>query len=135
MLNDNEKSLADELQNEKGTESLQQILEQLGTDSRDIQMSMITTTDGLTMATWGDVRDADAIGARSAELLVFSQDTAEEFERGEAEQIILKGSKGFLIIMPAGPDAVLAVMTRPDVNLGMVFLDLDCAAQQIKGTL
>lgn len=135
MSNSQEKKRVSEEQHETGTEILQAILEQLGSDSRDIQMSIITTADGLNMAAWGDVRDVDSIGARSAELLVFGQKTAAEFERGEAEQIILKGTNGFLIIMPAGPKAVIAVMTRPDVNLGMVFLDLESAARQVMSAL
>lgn len=118
-----------------GTGELKTILEDLNHACKDIQLSMITTYDGLTMTSLGSVVDPDRVGAMCSDLLSLCEKTAQELQRGEVEQLLLKGKNGGMLILPAGEKAVLAVMTRPDVNLGMVFLESERAAISIQAVL
>lgn len=118
-----------------GTGELKTILEDLNHACKDIQLSMITTYDGLTMTSLGSVVDPDRVGAMCSDLLSLCEKTAKELQRGEVEQLLLKGKNGGMLILPAGDKAVLAVMTRPDVNLGMVFLESERAAMLTQAVL
>jgi hypothetical protein len=116
-----------------GTEQLLALLEDMHAACHDIQLSMIVTQDGFTMATMGGIAAADGerVGALSAGLLALCRNTARELDRGEMEQVLLRGGEGYLLLRLAGPRAMLAVIARPDANLGMVLLDTERAAEAV----
>ena len=49
--------------------------------------------------------------------------------------MILRCSEGCIFLMPAGEHAVLAVMSVPDVNLGLLVLEAQFAATLIQKVL
>lgn len=114
-----------------GTEELQQILDNLNRACKDIQLSMVSTRDGLTMTSLGSVLDPERVGAMCSEFLAVCEKTAIELQRGTLEQMLVKCSDGCLVLMSAGDQAVLAIMTRQDANLGMIFLEGGRAAEEI----
>jgi predicted regulator of Ras-like GTPase activity (Roadblock/LC7/MglB family) len=118
-----------------GTDGLREILDGLNSSCKDIQLSMVTTHDGLTMVSLGSVLDPDRVGAMCSDLLSLCEKTAKELERGEVEQLLLKGKNGSMVVMPAGSHAVLAVMTRKDALLGMIFIESERAARLIQSAL
>lgn len=122
---------------ESGTAELAALLRDLHATCSDIELSMVVTQDGLTMATHGGLSgaDGDRVGALSAGLLALCRNTARELERGEMEEVLLRGREGYLLLRLAGPIAILAVVARPDANLGMVLLDTARAADEVAGLL
>ena len=116
-----------------GTEELVAALENLHAACHDIQLSLVVTQDGFTMATMGRIAAADGerVGALSAGLLSLCRNTARELERGEMEQVLLHGREGYLLLRLAGDQAMLAVVARPDANIGMVLLDTERAAEAV----
>lgn len=114
---------------------LQQILVELNACARDIELSIIVSHDGLTMVSLGPVSDAERAGAMCADLLSLCRATARELQRGELLQVVIRGKDGCMFLAPAGPKAVLAVMARPDANLGMVLAEAQRAAETIAGAL
>lgn len=118
-----------------GTEGLHNILEDMNSECRDIQLSMLTTTDGLTMTAVGTVLDPDQVGAMCTELISVCHKATEQLEQGELEQMILRCSKGCMFLMPAGEFAVLAIMSMPDVNLGLLMLEAQRSATLIQKLL
>lgn len=118
-----------------GTEELDRILKDLHSTCLDAQLSMIATQDGLTMASLGTVIDPDQVGAMCTELQAVCKKTARELEQGILEQMLLKCSDGYLLLSTAGDHAILAVMTKPGANLGMVFLESQRAAKAIQFSL
>ena len=116
---------------ESGTEGLREVLDDLHRACKDIQLSMIATRDGLTMSSLGTVLEPERVGAMCTELLAVCEKTATELQRGNLEQMLVKGGDGCLLLLSAGEHAVLAVMSRPDANLGMVFLEAERAALAI----
>jgi predicted regulator of Ras-like GTPase activity (Roadblock/LC7/MglB family) len=111
---------------------LNSVLADLNGTSTDIEASAIISVDGLAIATALQTgMDEDKIGAMAAAMLSLGDRTAQELARGELEQVMIKGSAGFVILIYAGADAVLSVITKKDAKLGLVFLDVKRAAQSI----
>ncbi|VAW69567.1 hypothetical protein MNBD_GAMMA09-2524 [hydrothermal vent metagenome] len=121
--------------NTSGTENITGVLKDMNTQCREIQLSMVSTTDGLTMTAVGTVLDPDQVGAMCTELIAVCNKAARQLEQGELLQMILRCTEGCLFLMPAGEYAVLAIMSVPDVNLGLLILEAQRAAKLIKNTL
>lgn len=118
-----------------GTETLQAILQDLNTASSDIRLSMVVSGDGLTMATLGEIDDADRAGAMCAALLALCRSTVSDLQRSEVQQLLVTGNEGCMLLTAAGPQAMLAVLARPHANLGLLMLDARRAAEMIPRAL
>jgi len=118
-----------------GTEELNTILDDLHQVCLEIQLSMIATRDGLTMASLGAVIDPVTVGAMCSELQAVCDKTALQLQQGELEQVLLRSSRGYLLLTTAGDHAVLAIMAKPESNLGMIFIESQRAANAIQKSL
>lgn len=118
-----------------GTEELNDILDDLHSVCLEIQLSMIATSDGLTMASLGAVIDPVQVGAMCSELQTVCDKAAKQLQQGVLEQMLLKCSRGYLLLTTAGDHAVLAIMAKPESNLGMVFIESQRAADAIQASL
>jgi len=125
----------DQGQSAAGEDRLRAILAELHEESKDVQVSMIVTRDGLTMTVAGGVVDPDKVGAMCSDLLRLCHSAALELQRGDVEHVLMKASQGYMLLTPAGDQAMLAVMTRPDTNLGMLLIDTRRAAAFIPAAL
>lgn len=111
---------------------LETVLNDLNGASADIEASAIISSDGLMMAALlPSTLDEDRVGAMSAAMLSLGDRTARELARGTLEQVLIKGEKGYVMMVQAGPDAVLTVMAKANAKLGLVFLDVRRAAKAI----
>lgn len=114
------------------TDMLMSILSDLNGSSADIEASAVISTDGLMMAAMLPANlDEDRVGAMSAAMLSLGDRTAQELARGGLEQVLIKGDDGYVLMTHAGPEAVVTVMAKPDAKLGLIFLDVKRAAEQI----
>jgi len=108
------------------------ILSDLNGSSVDIEASAVISADGLMMASLLPVGlEEDRIGAMSAAILALGGRTSQELDRGELEQVLIKGNNGYVLLTQAGVHAVLAVMTKSSAKLGLIFLDVKRAAEKI----
>jgi uncharacterized protein len=108
------------------------ILSELNGTSADIEASAVISTDGLTMASVLPASmDEDRVGAMSAAMLSLGDRTAQELTRGELEQVLIKGDKGYVLMTYAGKEAVLTVLAKPNAKLGLIFLDVKRTAHSI----
>jgi predicted regulator of Ras-like GTPase activity (Roadblock/LC7/MglB family) len=113
-------------------EMLTSILTGLNGSSVDIESSALVSTDGLMMAAvLPQGMDEDRVGAMSAAMLSLGDRTSQELARGKLEQVLIKGDKGYVLMMQAGKDAVLTVLAKPQSKLGLIFLDVKRAAVSI----
>ncbi len=111
---------------------LTSVLNELNGSSADIEASGVISTDGLMMASVLPAGlDEDRVGAMSAAMLSLGDRTAQELERGELEQVLIKGDHGYVLMTYAGTEAVLTVMAKPNAKLGLIFLDVKRAAERI----
>ncbi|MDQ5768273.1 roadblock/LC7 domain-containing protein [Thiothrix litoralis] len=114
------------------SEMLNSILSDLNGSSADIEASAVLSTDGLMMASMlpGGM-DEDRVGAMSAAMLSLGDRTAEELARGALEQVLIKGARGYILMTHAGNEAVVTVLAKPNARLGLIFLDVKRAAENI----
>ncbi len=111
---------------------LNSILSELNGSTADIEASAVLSTDGLMMASMlPQSLDEDRVGAMGAAMLSLGDRTSRELQRGELEQVLVKGSKGYVLMTHAGPDAVLSVLCKPNARLGLIFLDVKRAAESV----
>jgi predicted regulator of Ras-like GTPase activity (Roadblock/LC7/MglB family) len=113
-------------------ELLTSVLSELNGSTADIEASAVLSTDGLMMASMLPAgMDEDRVGAMSAAMLSLGDRTARELARGELEQVLIKGGKGYVLMTYAGQDAVLTALCKPNARLGLIFLDIKRAADAI----
>jgi hypothetical protein len=111
---------------------LMTILSDLNGSSVDVEASAVISSDGLMIASLlPQGLEDDRIGAMSAAILALGSRTSQELDRGELEQVLIKGHNGYVLLTQAGSDAVLAVMTKASAKLGLIFLDVRRAAEKI----
>ena len=117
-------------------ELLNSILGELNGSTADIEASAVLSNDGLMMASMlPSGMDEDRVGAMSAAMLSLGDRTARELARGDLEQVLIKGHKGYVLLTHAGTDAVLTVLCKPNARLGLIFLDVKRAAEGISKVL
>jgi predicted regulator of Ras-like GTPase activity (Roadblock/LC7/MglB family) len=121
---------------EKRASALRSVLRELNSSSPDIEASACITSDGYTLAfVLGQGMDPDRFGAMCASLLALAGRAAHEVQRGELKLVMVEGELGVMLLVHAGPDAILACAARPSKNLGMIFLDARKVAGKLLETL
>lgn len=114
------------------SEMLSSVLNELNGTSADIEASAVISTDGLMMASvMPQGLDEDRVGAMSAAMLSLGERTAQELGRGDLEQILTRGKDGYVLMTHAGENAVITVLAKADAKLGLIFLDVKRAADNI----
>lgn len=126
----------DSSQSHPRASAVRSVLRELNASSGDIEASAAISTDGFIIGSVLDKGvDQDRFAAMCASLLALADRAAEEISRGEMKQVMIEGSLGLMLLVHAGADAVLAVASKPTVNLGMVFIEARKAAGKIKTVL
>lgn len=118
------------------TEMMVDRLRDLQAGTPDIEASVVVSVDGLIMASAlpTDV-DEDRISAMSAAMLSLGDRIASELGRGDLAQVYIKGSDGIIVLMAVGDDAVLTVLARASAKLGLIFLDMKRAVEDLERLL
>ncbi len=113
-------------------EKMTQALKTLVANTPDLEGAATVSLDGLILASVLPAgTDEDRVSAMAAALLSLGERTAQELQRGTLEQVYVRGDNGYIILMAAGPEAVLEVIAGRSAKLGMVLLDMKRAAQEI----
>lgn len=99
----------------------------------DIIASAVVTVDGLTLASvLPSELDEDRISAMSAAMLSLGERIASELQRGELDEVYIRGEEGFVLLTAVGQDAVLTALSRNEGRLGLIFLEMRRAAEDLK---
>lgn len=114
------------------TEQMVARLKDLQVSTPDIEASAVVSVDGLIIASAlpPDVEE-DRVSAMSAAMLSLGERIAGELGRGMLDQVYIRGANGFVILSSVGEEAVLTVLARKDAKLGLVFLDMRRAAEDL----
>ena len=114
------------------TQLMVERLRELQASSPDIEASAIVSMDGLTIASAlpEDVEE-DRVSAMSAAMLGLGEKISRELGRGALNQVYIKGDAGYVIIMSIGEEAVLTALARDHAKLGLIFLDMRRAAEDL----
>ena len=114
------------------TELMVDRLRDLQASSPDVEASAIVSVDGLTIASAlpSNVEE-DRVSAMSAAMLSLGERISSELGRGNLDQVYIRGKNGFVILMSVGEDAVLTVLARERAKLGLLFLDMRRAVDDL----
>jgi hypothetical protein len=108
------------------------ILKRLNSTSSDIQASAVMSRDGHTLASvLGDTVNSIRLGAMCATLLSLGEKASLELNRGKLRQILIHGEEGYVLLLRIGEKAVLAVVSQPGANLGMLLVEARRTAAEI----
>jgi uncharacterized protein len=100
------------------------ILKRLNSTSSDIQASAVMSRDGHTLASvLGETVNSIRLGAMCATLLSLGEKASLELNRGKLRQILIQGEEGYVLLLRIGEKAVLAVVSQPGANLGMLLVE------------
>jgi predicted regulator of Ras-like GTPase activity (Roadblock/LC7/MglB family) len=118
-----------------GMSRSQQMVDRLRTmqaASPDIEASAVVSVDGLIMASALPAEvEEDRVSAMSAAMLSLGERIATELGRGSLEQVYIKGTKGFIVLTAVGDEAVLTALARQDAKLGLIFLEMRRASEDL----
>jgi len=111
-------------------------LRDLAASSPDVEASAVVSVDGLTMASALPAQvEEDRVAAMSAAMLSLGERIANELGRGNLDQVYIKGENGYVVLMSVGRDAVLTVLARQQAKLGLLFLDMRRATEDLAALL
>ncbi len=98
----------------------------------DIEASAVVSVDGLIMASaLPQEVEEDRVSAMSAAMLSLGDRISGELGRAGLEQVYIKGDTGSIVLTSIGQEAVLTVLARQEAKLGLIFLEMRRAAEDI----
>jgi len=98
----------------------------------EVKAAAIVSTEGLPIAlAFPREVDETRIAAMTTALLSLSERAIIEMKKGDLDQLYIKGSDGYLLILQAGPNAALVVSADKDVRLGLILLDCRRVCEKI----
>ncbi len=114
------------------TELMVNRLRDMQAASPDIEASAVVSVDGLIMASALPIEvEEDRVSAMSAAMLSLGERIASELGRGALEQVYIRGGNGYVILTAVGEEAVLTALAREQAKLGLVFLEMRRAAEEL----
>ncbi len=100
--------------------------------SPEIEASAVISIDGLIMASaLPENVEEDRVSAMSAAMLSLGERIATELGRGTLTQVYIRGGNGYVILSAVGEEAVLTALARDDAKLGLLFMELKRASEDI----
>ncbi len=104
--------------------------------SWEVEAAAVVSPDGLPMASAlpPDVEE-DRLAAMSASLLTLGERAAHNLNRGELAQVLVEGERGYVLLMAAGPNAVLVAVTSHDAKVGLVLFEMKKAVETIAAVM
>ncbi|MFX1237953.1 MAG: roadblock/LC7 domain-containing protein [Promethearchaeota archaeon] len=113
-------------------ETLDVLLRKLLSTMPEVTAAAIVSVEGLPIssALAADV-DETRIAAMTAAILSLAERAIHEMSKGDFQEIYIKGTDGYLIVLQAGRNAVLTVSTTIDIRLGLILLDAKRTCEKI----
>lgn len=114
-------------------EELEEILKEIHTTG-GIKLSVIASRHGLVIASI--TQGAETLAAMSATMLGAAETASATLEEGIPERLISETLTANIVIIGAGPKALLVVITEPGMGLlGLILINMKKAAGKIKNIL
>lgn len=113
-------------------EQINEILRFMQSGTPDVEGCALVSEDGLMIASaFPQSIDEGRVAGMTSTLLSLGERTSQELERGHLKQVFVKGDKGYAVAQNASEGVVLVVLTSAEAKLGLVFLDMNRAIEQI----
>jgi hypothetical protein len=113
-------------------EQLEQILRDVKATIPGVEAVAVISTEGLTIASvLTPAYDEIRVVAVTAAMLSMGQTATRELGRTTLDEVYVRSPEGYVVLHPAGSQAAITVFLNKDAKLGLVFLNLRRAADQI----
>jgi len=97
--------------------------------------SLIAGKDGLLISQRApEGIDVDLACAMASTLIGTGEKATKELKQGDVYQVMIEGSAGKILLI-SGKDAILLAMTEPNVNLGLVRIEMKRCIKDIEEAL
>lgn len=117
-------------------ETLNRLLRGLQSTSPDVEASALISEDGLMIASALPQNvDESRVSGMTATLSSLGSRAAMELERGDVEEVLVRGKHGYAVMMTASAGTLLLCLAGKQAKLGLVFLDMRRAVDDIRKTL
>jgi predicted regulator of Ras-like GTPase activity (Roadblock/LC7/MglB family) len=117
-------------------ESVTRILSDLQKSTTGVEASALISSDGLMIASVLEQdMDETRVAAMTATLLSLGTRAATELRRGNVSEVVVHGTKGYAMMISSGRGTLLLVLATEDVPLGLLFMDMRGAAEEIKAAI
>jgi len=101
-----------------------------------IDGAAIVTRDGLLIDSMMlQEVDAETFAAMSATMMGAAETAINELKKGNVSIVLVEAKDAKIVTTGAGEQAILVVMTKPNINLGLVLVELKKAANKVKKIL
>ncbi|MCZ7393884.1 MAG: roadblock/LC7 domain-containing protein [Candidatus Methanoperedens sp.] len=77
----------------------------------------------------------DSLAAMSATILGAAETATTHVEKGVPNRVIVETDYGRLVVIGAGPKALLILLASQDTGLGLILLELEKSAKKLKDIL
>jgi predicted regulator of Ras-like GTPase activity (Roadblock/LC7/MglB family) len=113
-------------------EQMVERLQNMQASAPDIEASAVVSVDGLIMASaLQQGVEEDRVSAMSAAMLSLGERISSELGRAGLEQVYIKGDAGSIVLTSVGEEAVLTALARQEAKLGLIFLEMRRAAEDL----
>ena len=107
-------------------------LQALQDSDPDIQATAVVSVEGTLIASSQEHGPTDdRLAAMTAAMVGWGERIASELSRGQLAQVLIRGAAGSVILMPINDASVLSVMINDEMKLGLIFLDMRRAANDL----
>ncbi len=115
------------------TERIEERLDALRAMSPELEAAALIGVEGLTIAaSSAEEADDEVLAAMTAAMLALGERIASELGRGNLEQVLIKGEKGYVLLMGVDERAVLTALAGAEAKLGLLFLELRRAVEAVR---
>ncbi len=117
-------------------DELNKILRKLQSDSPGLEASALISEDGLMIASaLTPELDETRVAGMTATLLNLGTRAAVELARGEVKEVIIRGERGYAVMIDAGRGALLLALANETAKLGLIFFDMHEAIRSLRKVL
>ena len=111
---------------------LQDTLQNFVSSTPDVQGVALISPDGLSLSSvLPSQMDEERTAAMSASILSLGERIGGELARGNVERIVVRGEKGYSVLVGCGSEAVLLVLANSSAKKGLLFLETKRVVNQI----
>ena len=117
-------------------ENLNKVLRSLQSGSPDVEACALISEDGLMIASALPAHIEEArVAGMSATLLGLGTRATKELERGQLEEVLIRGANGFAVMLDSGSGTLLLALASKEAKLGLLFLDMRRAVEDVRRIL
>lgn len=117
-------------------ESLNRILRSLSSSSPDVEGCALISEDGLMIASALPQHiEETRVAGMTATLSSLGTRAANELERGDVNEVLVRGGEGYAVMMNAASGTLLLGLASKQAKLGLIFLDMRRAIDDLRKVL